>query len=385
MSINAKTKNNMFTRIGSFKASTLLSYSIILVLLVGLITTVLLVKQTTNNRSSAAIESAQFLFIPSSAILPPDTSFKLMLDAKSNKVAFTRVSIRFDPNYIQLINEVDTSNSPLKTTVLKTSKAEANTTGNIILVLAQTPNTASPTGIFELAQLIFTTASSNISGSTTLSVLPQDMQLVSFDSLEIPYSYQTTAIIVNPNIACLTSSDTWQNKTFLSQTDSFTVKFDAKPDGIQNGVIGLSNSAATSYTNLAASVRFNTNGFNDARNGGAYSAVNKIPYSANVSYSFRMVVDITSHTYSAYVSPQGGSEVLIGSNFAFRTEQAGVTALNNLGMFTVSPNNTALCNFALILPIPTATPTPIPPTYTPTPTNTPISTVTPRPTNTLTT
>ncbi|HJZ81708.1 MAG TPA: hypothetical protein VKD91_15230 [Pyrinomonadaceae bacterium] len=32
-------------------------------------------------------------------------------------------------------------------------------------------------------------------------------------------------------------------------------------------------------------------------------------------------------TYSIYVTPAGGTELTVGTNFAFRTEQSGVTAL----------------------------------------------------------
>ncbi len=40
-------------------------------------------------------------------------------------------------------------------------------------------------------------------------------------------------------------------------------------------------------------------------------------------------INVAAHTYSAYVTPPGGSEQTIASNYAFRTEQAGVSSLNN--------------------------------------------------------
>ena len=75
-------------------------------------------------------------------------------------------------------------------------------------------------------------------------------------------------------------------------------------------------------------MRFNAAGVIDARNGGAYQAAASIPYSANTSYAFRLIVNVSDHTYSAYVTPAGGTEQTIGLNYAFRTEQAGVASLN---------------------------------------------------------
>jgi hypothetical protein len=90
-------------------------------------------------------------------------------------------------------------------------------------------------------------------------------------------------------------------------------------------------------------VRFNSTGTIDARNGGDYAAASAIPYSSGVNYRIRLVVNVPARTYSAYVTPAGGTEQTIGTNYAFRTEQAGVTSLNtfnvdvNTGSINVSP------------------------------------------------
>src|SRR2546430_3395171 len=46
-----------------------------------------------------------------------------------------------------------------------------------------------------------------------------------------------------------------------------------------------------------------------------------IPYSGGTSYLFRLAINVTAHTYSVFVTPAGGSEQTVGTNFAFRTEQ----------------------------------------------------------------
>ena len=48
-------------------------------------------------------------------------------------------------------------------------------------------------------------------------------------------------------------------------------------------------------------------------------------------YRVQMTVNVTTRTYSATVTPPGGSAVVIANNYAFRTEQASVTSLANIG------------------------------------------------------
>ncbi|HKQ72658.1 MAG TPA: hypothetical protein VJ810_02945 [Blastocatellia bacterium] len=153
-----------------------------------------------------------------------------------------------------------------------------------------------------------------------------------------------------PGCATATSGGSWQNRSFANQTGTFTAEFDATPSAFPiNSVVGLSQGAQTAYTGFAAIARFNPDGNIDARNGGVFAAAGAIPYSANVTYHFRMVVNTPARTYSIFVRPEGGSELTIGSNFAFRTEQNTVTSLNNWGIFVnaSSPGSTTACDFTI--------------------------------------
>ncbi len=150
--------------------------------------------------------------------------------------------------------------------------------------------------------------------------------------------------------SCVTTGvNAWTNSSFSSNTGTFTASFDAKPSAAPtDAVIGLSLGAASAFSNLATIVRFNANGSIDARNGGAYGA-SSVPYVANANYHFRLVVDVSAHTYSAFVTPPGGSEQSIGTNFAFRSEQSSVSSLNNVSTVvdTDGQGTLALCNFAI--------------------------------------
>jgi glucose/arabinose dehydrogenase len=155
---------------------------------------------------------------------------------------------------------------------------------------------------------------------------------------------------IQPVCTTATSGGPWQNTAFATQSGAFTVEFDATPSvsPIDN-VVGLSQGVQTAYTGFAALARFNPSGNIDARNGGAYAAASTIPYSAGVTYHFRLAVNVATHTYSIFVRPPGGSELTVGTNFAFRTEQSGVTSLNWWGVYVNSgiPGSSTVCNFTL--------------------------------------
>ena len=158
-----------------------------------------------------------------------------------------------------------------------------------------------------------------------------------------------------PSGRCTTSSGTWQNSVIAPQTGVFTAEFDATPSNTaMDGVIGFSASAANAYAGMAAIVRFSPQGFIDARNGSAYQATAQIPYTAGTQYHFRMVIRVPNHTYDVYVTPAGASERVVGSNFAFRTEQNSVSSLSNFAMYAKTGSHTA-CNVTIT---PSNTPAP---------------------------
>jgi phage replication-related protein YjqB (UPF0714/DUF867 family) len=141
----------------------------------------------------------------------------------------------------------------------------------------------------------------------------------------------------------------WINNPFAAQGGTFTAEWDATPleAGI-DAVVGLSNGAQTSFPGFASLVRFNTSDKIDARDGGIYRAASAIPYAPHVSYHFRLTVNVPAHTYSVYVTPAGGTEQVVGLNYAFRTEQSSVASLNSYGLIVDSAAGSArVSNFAV--------------------------------------
>lgn len=98
-------------------------------------------------------------------------------------------------------------------------------------------------------------------------------------------------------------------------------------------VVGLGHGPVGGFTELATIVRFNPSGYVDARNGGAYQAVNAFRFDYDHLYAVRFVVNFATHRYNAYIRTYDtpGPGDLIASNYAFRTEQRATNQLDTLG------------------------------------------------------
>jgi hypothetical protein len=124
-------------------------------------------------------------------------------------------------------------------------------------------------------------------------------------------------------------SGNWTNFPLGTQTGTFWAEFDGTPDGTNiDAMTGFSSGPAAVWSDQAVVVRFGPTGVIQALNGSAWNAVTPVPYSASTTYHFRLFVNVTSHTYTAYVRPAGGTEVTLASNYGFRPETNGVTSLD---------------------------------------------------------
>jgi len=129
---------------------------------------------------------------------------------------------------------------------------------------------------------------------------------------------------------CSTSTTSWQNFPIDAQTGIFSVEFDAVPNssGI-DGLTGLSEGNCNGYSCSAVTVRFNIDGEIDAwdetvinphsGNPGWYSSITPITYIPGETYKFRIVVDVESDTFDAYVSVLQSLELTIANDRAYRS------------------------------------------------------------------
>ncbi len=164
-----------------------------------------------------------------------------------------------------------------------------------------------------------------------------------------------TAAPVTPPVTpgCVSSNaSTWTNIALaVPQTSTFHMEFDATPSAaLLDSVVGISAAPAGAYTDLAAIIRFSVAGVIEAMNATAYQAATVIPYSAGVNYHFALDINISNHTYNVSVTPAGGSQIVIGTGYAFRSTQAAVTTLSNIGSLN-SLGATSICNVVTTNPV----------------------------------
>lgn len=148
--------------------------------------------------------------------------------------------------------------------------------------------------------------------------------------------------------AIISSVDLWQNQSFVSQNNRFAIEFDAVPSqDNMDGVFGVAQGNAADYDDLAVIVRFNDSGMIDVRQGDIYTSIVPVSYSAGSVCHFRVLIDISSHTYSVHVQVDGGDDVIIAQNYAFRASQSSVSSLDTLAV-TAAVGSHAISNLTVI-------------------------------------
>ncbi|MCR2803559.1 endo-alpha-N-acetylgalactosaminidase family protein [Paenibacillus soyae] len=107
-----------------------------------------------------------------------------------------------------------------------------------------------------------------------------------------------------------------------------------------NTAVSLVHSGAavnTDVVGMNALVRFNTG--IGAYNGNGWGPDVISPLKTHTSYHLKLTIDMTAKTYSAWVTPEGGSEIELAKNFAFRAKDpANIAELRVLDTRT-SGNN----------------------------------------------
>lgn len=159
------------------------------------------------------------------------------------------------------------------------------------------------------------------------------------------------AVASAPLEACseVAAGGPWGSQAFAAQAGRFHVELDATPSsGAADAVVGLAAGAPTAFTRLAAIVRFNASGTLDARDGGAYRADAVRAYTAGATYHLRIDVDVRGHRYSAWLRNAAGGYELIARDYAFRTEQAAVTALDHVAGEVDADGDLEICGFFVI-------------------------------------
>jgi hypothetical protein len=138
----------------------------------------------------------------------------------------------------------------------------------------------------------------------------------------------------SPTACASSATGVWKSQALAAQTGVFRLEFIATPSAANiDAVIGATQGAADAFSDLAAIVRFRPDGTIDARNGGAYSAETITRYYAGVPYWVALDIDRPNGTYSASVGYRYDPPSVIAEDYAFRTEQSNITAIDQLAQF----------------------------------------------------
>lgn len=173
-----------------------------LLLVVGLFAGAYLVERGYRYFTEAAVDPVDLYFSPENQNLPPNATFSVMLDARTNKIGFVDVQFTFDTTKVRLASEITTT-SQLATVVQKTSMSQANSTGQVDIVLGLSPGSPAPTGVFEVANFNLTAFTTNPNVTATLNYNTANSQVVAqvLDSNGNPVGQE--AAVINPRSANL--------------------------------------------------------------------------------------------------------------------------------------------------------------------------------------
>ncbi len=293
---------------------------------------VVLVRSAIQYRTQAVGETVLLYVSPSSQTLPPASTFQIMADAKTNLIGFVRVKFTFDPVKIQLTNEITTSTA-LSTVVEKTTMAEANATGTVVLVLALAPtDTATPaTDIFQVASASFTPVSVTANDSTSIALLTADSQVVDMTSNTIPVSNMDGALTLNPS-------------TPITLTNTIAPSISSAPITPISDLISLTPTPLVSTTNVleAENMSFSSNAVSVLADAGASSG-KVLEYFSNASATGNIITP--NNTTQLVVTTRGES---CKGNAKIEVSVDGVAVMRNKGVsgstytnYTFTLNKTA--------------------------------------------
>jgi len=196
-----------------------------------------------------------------------------------------------------------------------------------VLYDAATLNSYSDTGV--------TAGTSHTYSVTSFDFAETESSALSFGSISVPGI-----------VGCVNTDTTWRKKIIPTQAGSFTLEADVTPFGSgSNAVFGVSPGIPSTFGDMATLVLFGGSGI-QARNGSVYTSDNTVTWSAGLTYHVRQVVNVTTDTYSVFVTPPSSGEITLAANYAFRSEQHAATLVQYMGAES-DVNSIAVCSPSL--------------------------------------
>ncbi len=126
-----------------------------------------------------------------------------------------------------------------------------------------------------------------------------------------------------------------------NNVDEVEITFDITPKANNIDVaVGYADTSTIfgKYDHMNMVVRLNNSGSFDVRNGLTYTSLTSVPYSANNTYSIRVVTDSATRKYSVWVTPSGSAEIQIADNYDYRTNSPYI---DEVGQICFKENGTS--------------------------------------------
>ena len=171
--------------------------------------------------SEAQTPTVEISFIPSSQSLPPASNTKVMIDAKTNNLAFVRLSFTFDQGKVGLLQEITLSDQ-FKNVIAKTSMAQANSTGKVILVAGVSPGDPLPTGLIEFGSFSIGSSTTEANASTNLAFTVSDIQIVETSEVNLAIQATDSVVTLNPTIEVSPTNSPTQTPSVTTAEESPT-------------------------------------------------------------------------------------------------------------------------------------------------------------------
>lgn len=148
----------------------------------------------------ALASSPRLYFSSPQTTLPPNQTVDIVLDAQTTRIVFAHIEFTFDQTKVQLADEIQPANS-LTSVVGKTSLAQANTSGRVVITTALDPGSQNnpPTGVFSIASFVLASIAGGGNQTTELLFDDPKIQIVQLNTAVLPVTTVPTTLTLNPS------------------------------------------------------------------------------------------------------------------------------------------------------------------------------------------
>ncbi len=257
-------------------------------------------------KSRASVHQASLYFQVPSWSIPPGSSFDVWADTDS-QTSFVDTEISFDPNIIELTDEITTYPS-LGRVIKVTSMNDANSTGKISIVLGLNPSQSTPpSGTFQIASLPLNTKTAS-SLSTKVSFDNAKSQLVASDQTQFTTSVTDLTLNLNSTPTPLPSTSpvpTISPTSKPTTTPTPTTKPTSTPSSTpgSNALI-ITNIQTTNITDTSAAIGWNLSDYGTGQveygTTNSYGLFSKAESSFNWNYHIQTLSNLTPNTLYHY-------------------------------------------------------------------------------------